>query len=71
MYREQTYESWPFPNEIEWSYPKAFVYAEREFLSSITEDREPRVTGADGRRLIQIVEACYESAKMGRTIKVS
>ena len=71
MYREQTYESWPFPNEIEWSYPKAFVYAEKEFLSSIAENREPKVTGVDGRRLIQIVEACYESAKTGRTVKVS
>jgi predicted dehydrogenase len=71
MYRDRTYESWPFPNEIEWNWPKAFVYAIGEFLSSIAENREPKVTGADGRRLIQIVEACYESANTGRRIKVS
>ncbi len=68
-YREKTFgDEFPFelPNEIEWAWPKCFGYAVKEFLSSIEEDRKPEVTGEDGRRAIQIVQAAYESARTGR-----
>ena len=70
VYRENSYEGWPFPNEIQWSWPKAFIYAVREFTSSILNERAPTVTGEDGRRIIQIVEAAYESARTKSVVSV-
>jgi predicted dehydrogenase len=70
VYRDISYEGYLFPNEIEWDWPKAFVYAVREFTSSISEERRPRVTGEDGRRVIQVVEAAYESARTKRVVSV-
>jgi len=72
-YREKTFgDEFPFevPNEVEWAWPKCFVYSVKEFVSSVVEDRKPEVTGEDGRRAIQIVRACYESAKTGRVQEV-
>jgi UDP-N-acetylglucosamine 3-dehydrogenase len=69
-YREKSYEGWDFPNEIEWNYPKSFINSTGEFVASIMEDRDPKVTGADGRRLIEIVQACYESARTKRVVSV-
>jgi predicted dehydrogenase len=72
-YREKTFgDEMPFelPNEVEWAWPKCFVYAVNEFVSSVLEDRKPEVTGEDGRRAIQIVQACYESARTGRVQEV-
>ena len=68
-YREKTFgDEWPFelPNEVEWTWPKCFVYAVNEFVKSVSEDRKPEVTGEDGRRAIQLVEACYESARTAK-----
>jgi predicted dehydrogenase len=70
-YREKTFgDEFPFqvPNEIEWSWPKCFAYATAEFVSSVLEERAPLTTGRDGRRAIQLVQACYESAKNGRVV---
>ena len=72
-YKEKTFgDEMPFeiPNEVEWAWPKCFVYAVKEFVSSVIEDRKPSVTGEDGRRAIQIVRAAYESAKTGRVQEV-
>jgi predicted dehydrogenase len=71
VYRDNSYEGYPFPNEIEWNWPKAFVYAAREFSASILEDRTPRVTGEQGRRVIQIVQAAYESNRTKRVVSVA
>jgi len=38
----------------------------RDFASAVLEDREPAVTGRDGLRALEIVEAIYESAKERR-----
>jgi len=70
-YREKTFgDEVPFeiPNEVEWAWPKCFTYAVAEFVSSVLEDRQPLTTGRDGRRAIQLVHACYESAKTGRAV---
>jgi len=40
----------------------------QEFASAIIEDREPSITGADGRRSLAVVLACYESARTGKTV---
>ena len=73
-YRERTFSDprFPeFPNEIEWNWSKVFVYSTREFVSSIRENRKPRVTGEDGRRIIEIVEACYKSARTGQSVNIA
>lgn len=41
-----------------------------EFVSAILEDREPCVTGEDGRRSLACVKAAYESARTGAPVPV-
>jgi len=38
----------------------------RDFAEAVVEDREPAVTGLDGLKALQVVEAIYESAKEKR-----
>ena len=40
----------------------------QEFVSSILEDRQPGVTGEDGRAAVEICEACLISAHTGRAV---
>jgi predicted dehydrogenase len=40
----------------------------QEFVSSILEDRQPGVTGADGRAAVEICEACLISARTGQAV---
>lgn len=39
-----------------------------DLLAAIEEDREPAITGADGRAALELVLAVYQSAEEGRTI---
>lgn len=41
-----------------------------EFVSAIVEDREPCVTGEDGRRSLACVQAAYESARIGKPVRL-
>ena len=43
----------------------------RETVNAITEGREPDITGSDGLRAIEVVEAIYESAHTGRAVDVA
>ena len=47
---------------------KAYQLQHQEFINSILEDREPSVTGHDGRAAVAVAEAAYRSAAEGRTI---
>jgi predicted dehydrogenase len=47
---------------------KAYQLQDQEFIDSILEDREPSVTGEDGRAAVEVAEAAYRSAAEGRTI---
>ena len=40
----------------------------REFVGAICDDRQPRVTGIDGRRSLACVMAAYESARTGKPV---
>ena len=42
-----------------------------EFASAILEDREPCVTGEDGRRSLACVQAAYKSARAGMPVRLS
>lgn len=42
----------------------------RYFIEAIVEDKEPEIPGEDGRKVIEIVQAAYISAKEGRDVKL-
>lgn len=42
----------------------------REFIASIREGRPPRVTGYDGLKAVEIVQAAYQSAETGQPVKL-
>jgi predicted dehydrogenase len=41
----------------------------RDFLGAVLEGREPAVTGADGRRTVELFSAIYRSSREGRPIR--
>jgi predicted dehydrogenase len=47
---------------------KAYQMQHQEFVDAVIEDREPSVTGIDGRAAVAVAEAAYRSAAEGRTI---
>ncbi len=47
---------------------KAYQAQHQEFVNAILEDREPSVTGADGRAAAAVAEAAYRSAAEGSTV---
>ena len=49
---------------------KSYQMQHQEFVDSIIEDREPSVTGADGRAAVAVAEAAYRSAAEGRTVRL-
>lgn len=74
VYREKTdlgVATLELPNEIDWKYTNCFVAEIREFASSVLEGRQPLVTGEEGKRSIQILYACYESASTGKAVGVA
>jgi predicted dehydrogenase len=48
----------------------AYQLQHQEFVDAIIEDREPSVTGFDGRAAVAVAEAAYRSAAEGRTIRL-
>ena len=42
-----------------------------EFVSAILEDRDPCLTGEDGRRSLACVQAAYESARTGKPVRLN
>ncbi len=73
VYREKTYygpKAPEWPNEIEWKWTNCFVYEISEWISSLLENRLPKITGEDGRSSIQVLQACYESARAGKAVAI-
>lgn len=42
----------------------------RDFVRAVRDDRPPLVTGADGRAVVELFSAIYESNRTGRTVRV-
>ena len=42
----------------------------QDFLRAIIEDRPPLVTGDDGRRVVELFQAIYQSNRQGRSIRL-
>jgi len=47
-----------------------FIAQARDFVGAIIEDREPWITGEDGRQSLAFALALYRSAELGRPVKV-
>jgi predicted dehydrogenase len=41
-----------------------------QFVTALREGRRPMLDGIEGRKAVAIVEACYRSARTGRSAKV-
>ena len=42
-----------------------------EFVAAVAAGRRPLLDGLEGRKAVAIVEACYRSARSGRTVRVA
>jgi predicted dehydrogenase len=42
-----------------------------EFTAAIREDRVPLIDGTEGRRSVELIEAIYQSARSGQTVKLA
>jgi predicted dehydrogenase len=49
---------------------RTFEAQAREFVTSLLEQRPPEITGADGRAVVEIIEAAYRSADTGTSIRL-
>jgi predicted dehydrogenase len=59
--------------EVEADYPNLWPGGDKlipQFVASIVNNTEPVVSGEEGRRLMQIVLACHESARTGKMLSV-
>jgi predicted dehydrogenase len=41
-----------------------------DFAGAILDGRAPSVDGAEGRRSVEVIQAIYESAKTGQTVRL-
>lgn len=41
-----------------------------EFIAAIQDQRQPRVTGYDGLKAVEVVDAVYKSAKLGQPVQI-
>lgn len=46
----------------------AYVEEDNHFIKCILEDKEPLVSGEDGKKAVEIAEACWRSVKEGRPV---
>jgi predicted dehydrogenase len=54
--------------EENWNY--GFPQEMEHFVDCVKNDREPLVTGEDGRAVMEIIFAAYESAGTGRKVEL-
>ncbi|HKN87712.1 MAG TPA: Gfo/Idh/MocA family oxidoreductase [Nitrospiraceae bacterium] len=56
----------------EWSVPPCYTVAEtiRAFLAALMQGGPMPITGWDGYKAVAIADACYESAKIGRVVRL-
>lgn len=50
--------------------PNFHAYQLRDVIDAIRNDRQPAVTGEDGRRVVAIIQGVYESGRTGRPVKL-
>lgn len=66
--------TWPSPGMAKsWQtlFADAYLAEDEDFIRCIREDRKPRVTGLDGKRAVEVVNAGNESIRTGQPVKLS
>ncbi len=62
-------KGWTFTiYEEEWNY--GFWHEMRHFVDCVADDRPPQVTGEDGRAVLEVLFAAYESARTGGKVEL-
>lgn len=62
--------STPFINSWMTLFKDAYLAEDLSFVDCVVHDRQPKVTGFDGRMAVRIVEAGNESIRTGRVVKL-
>ncbi|HYB03352.1 MAG TPA: Gfo/Idh/MocA family oxidoreductase [Nitrososphaerales archaeon] len=63
--------NWPLGNlEIEADFARTYAHVTSNFVDAIFEDKLPMVTGEDGKRTMEMVQACYNSSKLEKPISI-
>jgi predicted dehydrogenase len=57
-------------HELDTNFLNTFYYLVKQFIDCILQDKTPFVSGEEGRRIVEIILACYESAATGKAITV-
>ena len=50
---------------------QGFINELSEFVSSIVQKRQPKVTGEDGKKNLKVILSMYESYKKGKIVNIS
>lgn len=67
--KADTTVGWSFPI-FEEAFNQGYPHELKHFIECIQKDRQPLVTGEDGRAVLEIIYAAYASAGSGRKIKL-
>jgi len=63
--------NWPLGNlEIEADFPMTYAHVTSHFVDSIFDDKPPMVTGEDGKRTMEMVQACYDSSRFEKPVTI-
>jgi len=57
-------------NEIDADFAKTFSTEVRHFVDCVVNNKTPMVSGEEGKRTVQVILACYESAEKGKAVYV-
>lgn len=63
------FAGWTRP-DYEWLWQNGYPQELTEFARAVREERTPSESGADGRAVLEIIWAAYESAATGRTVEL-
>jgi len=58
------------PNEIDTDFAKTFSREVQHFVDCIIDNKTPTVSGEEGKRITQVIQACHESAKKGTVVHI-
>lgn len=64
-----TTQGWTF-TIFEEAFNQGYPQELRHFVQCVREDRQPLVTGEDGRAVLEMLYAAYESARTGRKVEL-
>jgi predicted dehydrogenase len=56
--------------ELDTNFLNTFYYLVKQFIDSVLLDKTPFVSGEEGRRIVEIILACYESAATSKAMDV-